>query len=242
MERIDDLQNGLKIIQDDTAFCFGTDAVVLSHFLTVKRGARVADLGTGTGIIPLLLSVHSKAEEIVGIEIQPHMADMARRSVALNGLEGKIRIFWGDLKEAPAVFGKSSFDAVVCNPPYGKAGFSLPGGNSSRDIARHEVCCTLADCVFVAAELLRPAGRAAFLCPAFRAAELISLFDQNRLTPKRLRTVHPRLDKKPTVILLEGVKAAREGLAFLPPLELTDGAGGMSKELCEIYQGPQNDQ
>lgn len=237
MERIDDLQNGLKIIQDDAAFCFGTDAVALSHFVTVKRGARVADLGTGTGVIPLLLCAHHAACTVVGVEIQPHMADMAGRSVTLNGLEERIQIVCADLKHAAQRFGKNSFDAVTCNPPYGKAGFTVTGGNQSRDIARHEVCCTLADCVEVAAALLKASGRAAFLCPALRAAELIGLFYRHKLTPKRLRTVHPKAGKKPSVILLEGVKGAREGLDFLPPLVLCKEDGAMTVELERIYAG-----
>ncbi|MGI6151177.1 MAG: tRNA1(Val) (adenine(37)-N6)-methyltransferase [Christensenellales bacterium] len=234
-ERLDDLQNGLKIIQDPSSFCFGSDAVVLSSFCRVKRGAKVCDLGTGNGIIALLLAAHTEAQKIVGIEIQEQAADMARRSVALNGLSDRVEILNMDLKDAADILGRNSFDTVVCNPPYGKAGRSFFHQADARSIARHEILCTLSDCVKTAAALANNGGNVAFVCPGLRVAELFSLFEQHRLSIKRARTVHPAYGAAPSVLLVEGVKGGKSGLAWLPPLFLTDGAGNMTKECKEAY-------
>lgn len=147
-ERIDNLErNGYQIIQDAKRFCFGMDAVLLSGFARVKDGARVLDLGTGTGIIPILLEAKTGAAHLTGLEIQPDSADMARRSVKLNGLENKIDIVTGDLKEAGSLFDAASFDVVISNPPYmiGQHGITNP--EDAKAIARHEVLCTLRDVI-----------------------------------------------------------------------------------------------
>lgn len=234
-ERLDDLQNGQKIIQDPSCFCFGSDAVVLSSFCRVKKGARVCDLGTGNGIIALLLAAHTEAESIVGIEIQERAADMARRSVALNGLTRRVNILNMDLKDAVSVFGRNSFDTVVCNPPYGKTGRSFFHQPDARSIARHEILCTLADCVEAAAALANNGGNVCFVCPGLRAAELFSLFEANRLAVKRIRTVHPTYGAAPSVLLVEGVKGGKPGTEWLPPLFLTDNAGNMTDECKKAY-------
>ena len=158
-ERIDDLErNGYRIIQDPERFCFGMDAVLLSGFARVKDGASVLDLGTGTGIIPLLLEAKTGAAHLTGLEIQPDSADMARRSVALNGLETKIDIVTGDIKEAGSLFDAASFDVITCNPPYmiGKHGIANP--QDAKAIARHEILCTLEDVISQTARLLKPGG------------------------------------------------------------------------------------
>ena len=147
-ERIDDLQrNGYKIIQNSEKFCFGMDAVLLSDFAKVKTGASVLDLGTGTGIIPILMEAKSKAEHFTALEIQEESADMARRSVCLNHLENKIEIVTGDIKEAGSIFKAASFDVITCNPPYmiGQHGITNP--DAPKAIARHEIACTLSDVV-----------------------------------------------------------------------------------------------
>lgn len=234
-ERMDDLQNGYKIIQNPSLFCFGSDAVVLSSFCRVKKGAKVCDLGTGNGIIALLLAAHTEAERIVGVEIQEQVANMARRSAALNHLSGRIEILNLDLKDAPQVIGKNSFDLVVCNPPYGKAGRSFFASPDPRSIARHEILCTLSDCVSSASALVKNGGSVCFVCPALRIAELFSLFEQHRLAVKRARTVHPRYGAPPSVLLIEGVKGGKAGMTWLSPLFLADQEGNMTPECREAY-------
>lgn len=223
-ERLDDLQNGLFIIQDPSAFCFGSDAVALAAFARIPRGGTVADLGAGNGIIALLLAAHTGASKIVGIEIQEDAADMAKRSVLHNGLSDRVAILAMDLKDAPARLGRRSFDAIVCNPPYGKAGKSFFGEPDARAIARHEILCTLSDCVVSASALLKDGGKTCFACPPLRAAELFALYEKSRLSPKRAQFVHPAFGAPPTVLLIEGVKNGRPGMDWLAPLYLLDGA------------------
>ena len=234
-ERLDDLSNGLFIIQDTKGFCFGSDAVVLSSFCRVKRGGRIADLCSGNGIIALLLSAHTDAKKIVGIEIQEGAVELARRSAAYNGLTDRVEFLHLDLKDAPASLGGSSFDTVVCNPPYGKAGRSFFEEVSSRAIARHEILCTLADCVACAAALANNGGRVCFVCPGLRVGELFSLYERHRLTPKRAQTVHPSYGAPPSILLVEGIKGGKPGLEWLPPLYLRDSEGNMTQECKRAY-------
>ena len=146
-ERVDELQrNGYRIIQDPGRFCFGMDAVLLSGFARVKPGERALDLGTGTGIIPILLEARTQGESFTGLEIQEESADMARRSVSMNGLEDRIHIVTGDIKEAAQIFGAASYHVVTCNPPYMTANHGLRNPKEHLAIARHEVLCTLEDC------------------------------------------------------------------------------------------------
>ena len=159
-ERLDDLQlDGLKILQNPAGFCFGMDAVLLSHFVRLKEGERMLDLGTGTGVIPLLLSGKTRNTHFTGLEIQKESADMARRSVLLNHQEDRITIIEGDLRKADGIFPAASFDAITCNPPYMAAGKGLVNPESQRAIARHEILCTLQDVVSAAAYLLKDGGR-----------------------------------------------------------------------------------
>ena len=159
-ERLDDLQrNNYKIIQKPKRFCFGMDAVLLSGFAQVKKGETAADLGTGTGIIPILLEAKTQGRHFAGLEIQPEMAEMAQRSVALNRLEDKISIVQGDIKEASALLGRASFDVVTCNPPYMNENHGLKNPEEPKAIARHEILCTFKDVARETACLLRPGGR-----------------------------------------------------------------------------------
>ena len=159
-ERIDDLQrNGYGIIQNTGAFCFGMDAVLLSGFASVKPGETVLDLGTGTGIIPILLEAKSEGRHFTGLEIQEEMADMARRSVAYNHLKEKVDIVTGDIKEAGQIFALASFDVITSNPPYMNDAHGLKNPDLPKAIARHEVLCTLDDVAAAAAKLLKPGGR-----------------------------------------------------------------------------------
>jgi len=234
-ERIDDLiTQDLKIIQSAQAFRFGTDAVLLANFATVRKGDKVMDLGTGGGVIPLLLAVKTKAREIWALEIQEELADMARRSVALNKLEEKIKIIRGDLCEIRSQFTAGSFQAVLSNPPYYPLGKHL-NPNIMVAVAKHELKATLEDVVKGAAFLVNTNGRAAFVHRPYRLVDLLTMMRQNNLEPKRLRLVHPHQDTAPSLVLVEGLKRGKPGLDVLSPLYIYNEKGEYTKELAEIY-------
>ena len=191
-ERIDDLGiNGYQIIQKEQGFCFGMDAVLLSDFAQVKNGGRVLDLGTGTGILPILMEAKTKAVHLTGLEIQPEMAEMAARSVKLNHLEDKIEIVEGDIKEASAIFSHDSFDTITSNPPYMIGQHGLTNPEAPKAIARHEVLCTFEDIAAQTARLLAPGGSFYLVHRPFRLAELIVTLSKYKLEPKRMQLVYP---------------------------------------------------
>ncbi|MGI5840061.1 MAG: tRNA1(Val) (adenine(37)-N6)-methyltransferase [bacterium] len=237
-ERIDCLiDERLKIIQNPQTFRFSADAVLLARFVTVKPGDIVCDLGTGTGVIPLLLSQRTRAAKLYGLEIQAGMADMARRSVIINGLTDRISIDTGDLREAVARYGSSRFDAVVSNPPYYAACFGRLNASDALTLARHEVACTLEDVVKAAARITKSRGRAAFIHKPHRLVDLIVLLRANRLEPKRLQVVYARPGRKPAFVLVEAVKDGGAELAILNPLYIYDADGEYTLELRDIYFG-----
>ena len=183
-ERVDDLQrNGYRIIQRTDGFCFGMDAVLLSGFAMVKKGERALDLGTGTGIIPILLEAKTEGEHFSALEIQREVADMARRSVSLNGLEEKIQIVEGDIREASQIFGAASFDVVTSNPPYMNDAHGLKNPDLPKAIARHEVLCTLDDVVREASRVLKTGGRFYMVHRPHRLAEIITVLRGYKLGP-----------------------------------------------------------
>ena len=235
-ERIDDLQrNGYRIIQDSDRFCFGMDAVLLSGFATAKKGDKVLDLGTGTGIIPILMEAKTEAEHLTGLEIQPESADMAERSVKLNHLEDKISIVTGDIKEAQTLFPKASFQVVTSNPPYmiGQHGLVNPHGEKA--IARHEILCTLEDVVENAAALLVPGGHFYMVHRPFRLAEIITTLTKHRLEPKRMQLVHPYIDKEPKMVLIEAVRGGKSRMQVEKPLIVYEKPGVYTKEIYDVY-------
>lgn len=235
-ERIDDLErNGLKIIQDPGRFCFGMDAVLLSGFVAVKDGARVLDMGTGTGIIPILLSAKTKASEIKALEIQAESADMAARSVRLNNLQNKIEIVQGDIKEASKLFTKASFDAVTCNPPYMIGQHGLKNPDSAMAIARHEVMCTFDDVARSAAEVLKPGGSFFLVHRPFRLAEIIVTLTKYKLEPKRMQLVYPFSDKEPNMVLIEAVRGGKSRMTVEKPLIIYKEPGVYTEDVYEIY-------
>jgi len=235
-ERIDDLQlRGLKIIQRAKDFCFGVDAVLAANFLSVKPGDRVIDLGTGTAIIPLILSAKTKASKIIGIEVQDFMAEISQRSVRLNNLQDKIEIIKGDLKDAPELLGKGAFDCVVSNPPYMNQGGGIINPRDSKAISRFEILCTLADVARTASSLLRSGGRFAMVHRADRIVDVIYYLRQYKLEPKRLRFVHSRPSSIPKLILIESVKDANAQLRYFEPLYIFDSDGNYSEEINRIY-------
>lgn len=235
-ERVDDLQrNGLRIIQSPTAFRFGMDAVLLADFTRLRPHDRVADLGTGTGILPLLLSQKEESVVFDAVELQPDMADMAGRSVRLNGLEERIRVHAMDMRKAYETFGRQSMDAVVCNPPYGKLGGTLRSETSSILLARHETDCTIDDVAASCAALLKNHGRLSIVFPAQRMLELCDALRAHRLEPKRIRVVCAHVDKPPYLVMVEAMKNAKPQLLWQPPLVVYHADGSETEEIKKIY-------
>ena len=235
-ERIDDLQRGgLRVIQRADAFRFGTDAVLLADVAAPRRHDRVCDLGTGTGIIPLLLYARENTISADAVEIQPDMADMAARSMAMNGLNEKIRVLPGDLRSIRTLLPHARYDLVTCNPPYGKAGGTLLNPDASKRLARHEESCAIEDVACAAAWLLQNGGRLCCVFPAARMIELSDAMRKYRMAPKRIRMVHSRVEKAAHLCLMEGMLDARPGLIIEPPLVIYDENNAYTPELRRIY-------
>jgi tRNA1Val (adenine37-N6)-methyltransferase len=236
MERIDDLQrNGYKIIQDPDKFCFGMDAVLLSGFAKVKDGAKVLDMGTGTGIIPILLEAKTNASHISALEIQEESADMARRSVELNGLGDKIDIVTGDIKQAADIFEPSSFDVITCNPPYMIGQHGLTNPDTPKAIARHEILCTLEDVVRNAAKLLKSGGSFYMVHRPFRLVEIINVMTSYKLEPKRMQLVYPYVDKEPNMVLIEGRRGGKPRMTVEKPLIVYKAPNVYTDEIYDVY-------
>lgn len=210
-ERIDDLElNGLKLIQDTKAFCFGIDAVDLANFVTSKNEAIVVDLGCGNGIIPVLLSAKIKYKKIYGIEIQPKVAELARRNITFNNLEDSIEIINEDLKNIVDRLGKASADIVVSNPPYRTSGCGKVNIDDSKAIARHEIACNLEDVIKNASLLLKPLGKFFMVHRPDRLVDIICTMRQYNLEPKNIKFIYDSKDKGATHVLLEGLKGGKK--------------------------------
>ncbi len=235
-ERVDDLQrNGYHIIQKRNGFCFGMDAVLLAGFARVNPGERAIDLGTGTGIIPILLEARYEGEHYTGLEIQEEVAEMARRSVRLNGLEDKVDIALGDIKEASVRFGRAQFDVVTSNPPYMNDAHGLKNPDLPKAIARHEVLCTLDDVVREAAGLLKPGGRFYMVHRPHRLIEIINTLTKYKLEPKRMKLVHPFVDKDANMVLIEAVRGGKSMIKVEAPIVVYKEQGVYTDEIYDIY-------
>ena len=224
-ERVDDLQNGFYVIQNPEKFCFGMDAVLLSGFAKIRNNARVLDMGTGTGIIPILLKSREKGTHFTGLEIQKECADMASRSVAYNGLESAIDIVCGDIKEAAEIFGAASMigEHGLRNPYMAKA------------IARHEVLCTLEDVVSQASRVLKDRGHFFMVHRPFRLAEIFQVMMKYKLEPKRMQLVYPYIDREPNMVLIEACKGGNSRITVERPLIVYEKPGEYTKSILEIY-------
>lgn len=234
-ETIEDLQyKGLKIIQNKDCFCFGMDAILLSDFTRLKRGDRVLDLCTGVGIVPILLSGRNKAKEIIGIELLEYVADMGVRSVALNHLEGKVRIIQGDIKQAHKQT-DGAFDAITVNPPYEKQNKNLQSSNEYLEAARHEVHIKFGDVCKTANRMLKCGGRLSMVHRVARLPELICTLKSHKLEPKRMRLVHPKVEAEPNLVLIEAIKDGKEGLIVEAPLIVRKADGEYTQEIDRIY-------
>ena len=235
-ERVDDLQrNGYRIIQNPERFCFGMDAVLLSSFAKAKPGEKVLDLGTGNGIVPILMEAKTKGEKFFGLEIQEESADLARRSVALNELEEKIEIVTGDMKEAVNIFGAASFHVITMNPPYMTGNHGIVNPGDAKAIARHEITCSLEDMISQASKVLKCKGRFYMVHRPFRLAEIMSLMVKYHLEPKRMRLVYPYVDKEPNMVLIEGLKGGNSRITVEPPLIVYEKLGVYTEELKRMY-------
>lgn len=233
-ERIEDLQNGFHIIQNPAFFAFGTDAVLLAHFAQMKPGEKAADFGTGCGIIPILLCARVPDIRITGIEVQPELCAMARRSVALNNLGAQIGIVCSDIKNAKSIVG-TGLDMVVTNPPYEKADSGKPHASVHVGIAKREMLCTLDDVVESASAALRTGGRLSMIYRTERFAELMETLRKHQLEPKLIQLVAAQADKPPGFVLIEARKGARAGVKLLPQLAIYEADGSYTPPLKKIY-------
>ncbi len=238
--RIDDLQiNNLYIKQDTTAFCFGTDAVLLANFAEPKKNAEILDIGTGNGIIPILLSAKTSAKKITGLEIQHNSAELAKENIELNNLSSLINIIEGDIKDEN-VLPSACFDYITCNPPYKKVGTGLENPKDTLAIARHEIMCTLEDIIKASSRLLKSKGKIALVHKPERTAEIIYTMKKHRIEAKKMLPVYPREGEKPCLILIEGVKDGGAEISILPPLYVYDKNGNYSVNISDLYNKRMN--
>ena len=236
-ERIDDLEfNNLKIIQNEKEFCFGMDAVLLSDFAKdIKQNSKIIDFGTGTGILPILLSGKTENTEIYGIEIQEKMAEMATRSVKLNKLENRIKIVNEDIKNLKNIFENNKFDVVITNPPYKINNTGLKNENEGKLISRHEVKCNLEDIIISAKDMLKDKGVFYMVHRPERIVDICELLRKYKIEPKIIRFVYPKKEKEANLILIKAVKNARKFLKIEKPLIIYEENGEYTEEIFKIY-------
>lgn len=236
-ERIDDLEfKNLKIIQNKNWFCFGIDSVLLSDFAKeIKNNSQVLDLGTGTGIISILLSKKTQAKKIYGIEIQKEVAEMAKRSILLNNLEKEIEIINKDIKQLNEIFDNNSIDAIVTNPPYKKEKSGEKSENLVKLISRHEETASLEEWIQISFKLLKDKGELYMVHRPERLVDIISLLRKNKLEPKILQMVYSNIQKEPKLILIKAVKNAKSFLQVKKPLIIYDEEGNYTEEILKIY-------
>ena len=233
--RIDDLQiNNLKLKQDKNLFCFGTDSVLLANFAEPKKNCQLLDIGTGNGIIPVLLSAKIYAKQIIGLEIQKESAELAKENVKLNNLENIIKIVTGDIN-SPDLFPGASFDYITCNPPYKPVGTGIKNDITPLAIARHEIKCTLKDIIEKSSYLLKSKGKLALVHKPERLAEIIYLMKASGIEPKKLQMVYSRHDTPPCLILIEGVKNGGVELKHLTPIYIYDEEGNYTANISQLY-------
>lgn len=236
-ERIDDLLTyDLKIIQSREVFSFSMDAVLLARFASIPKRGKVIDLCTGNGVIPILLSTRTQAS-IEGVEIQERLADMAIRSVMMNGLQEQVKIRVQDLKEMPLIGEREAYDAVTVNPPYAPVTGSDMKLNIHHAMARHEIGCTLEDVIRTASKLLRNGGKLSMVHRPHRLADIILLMRQYRVEPKRIRFVHPRQHMEANMVLIEGLRGGKPEMRILPPLIVYDEQEQYTPDLKAVYYG-----
>ena len=236
--RLDELwRKGYRILQDPDAFCFGVDAVLLADFATVGKTERVLDLGTGNGILPLLLDARDKGGEITGLELQEEAAGLAAENFALNGAQERLKVCHGDLKNAAALFGRASFDVVVTNPPYHELGRGMVNPENAKSLARHEISCTLEDVLQTAATVLKLHGRFYMVHRPKRLTEILAGMERVGIAPRTLRFVHSHSGDQASLLLVSGMRGGGKELRVAPPLILYGEDGQYTPEVYEIYYG-----
>lgn len=235
-EQLDDLQlKGLEIIQNKNKFKFGTDAVLLSDFAKIKSGGRCIDLGTGTGILPLLISAKYKPMEIIGLEIQPEFCEMAKRSILHNGLSNLIKIVNGDIKNIKKLFVKESFENVISNPPYMKAGSGFQSEDESIAVSRHEIMCAIDDIAEASEYLLKDKGILSMVHRPNRLVDVLSALREHSMEPKTIRFVHPYAGKAPNLFLINAQKNSQPFLKIEDPLIMRTDDGEYTDEIYKMY-------
>jgi tRNA1Val (adenine37-N6)-methyltransferase len=238
-ERIDDLQyKDLKIIQETDGFCFGIDSILISDFAkNIKKNSKVADLGTGTGIIGLLLCKKTNLAEMTGIEIQEDVANMAERSIKLNNLEEKFRIINSNINEifSKKLLEKNVFDVVVMNPPYKEVGTGEINENEKKLISRHEIKANLSDFIKTASGLLKDKGELYIVHKPERMPDIIQKLRENKIEPKELRVVYSNKNSEASLILIKAVKGGKKFLKIDRPLYIYNESGKYSDEIKQIY-------
>lgn len=234
--------NGFKIIQRDDVFRFGMDAVLLADFAKPARHEKTVDLGTGQGIIPILLCAKTKVSSVIGVEIQEKLCDMAQRSVLYNDLSDRIKIINADLKKLDNILEKAYYDLIICNPPYKPLNRGLKSESFEIMAAKHEILCTLADVVKASSALLRFAGRLCLCCRPERLFDIMDTMRRHSIEPKLLRFVHGKINKAPSLLLIEGKKGVNPGLVVQPPLVIYNADQSLTDEVQSIYKGSNTDE
>ena len=236
-EQIDDLEfNNLKIIQKKDGFRFGMDSVLISNFVKIRRkDAMVADLGTGTGIISILVAAKNEVSKIYGFEIQKEIAEMARRSVALNNMVDIVDIKNMDLVGLSKTEFSGRFDVVITNPPYKKSNTGLKNKNESKLISIHEIKCTLSDIIYESSKILKEYGILYMVHRPDRLVDIIDLMRKNRIEPKEIQMVYPNKNEEANLVLIKAVRLGKSYLKVLKPLIVYDQNGNYTKELLEMY-------
>ncbi len=236
-ERIDDLEyKGLKIIQNENYFCFGMDSILLSDFAKeIKKDSTILDIGTGTGIISILLSKKTECKKIYAVEIQKEIADMAKRSIELNDLQNKIEIINDNITNIENLIEKNLIDAIVTNPPYKKKNSGIKNENINKLISRHEITASLDDFISNGSKILKDKGSFYMVNRPERLGEIIILFKKYKIEPKKLRMVYPKINSKPNLVLIKGIKNAGEFLDIEKPLIVYNEDNSYTDEILEIY-------
>ena len=235
-ERIDDLcRDNLKLIQNTEVFCFGMDAVLLSTFASARKTDKVLDLGTGNGVIPILMQAKNPGGMYTGLEIQDISYDLAVRNVKMNNLLDHVNMVQGDIKEASRIFGGASFNVVTSNPPYMNENHGIVNPDSAKAIARHELLCSLEDVIREASKCLKVKGHMYMVHRPSRLADIFAAMNSNHLEPKRMRMVYPHADKPANMVLIEAVKGGRSQLKVEKPLIVYNADGSYTGELLEMY-------
>lgn len=242
-ERIDDLQyKNLKIIQNKNGFCFGIDSVLLSDFAkNIKNNSSVLDLGTGTGIIPILLCGKTKLKKIIGVEVQEDVANMAKRSSQLNNLEDRFEVVNKNVIELTNIYEKNSFDVIVTNPPYKKENSGIKNEDKSKLISRHEVLANLEDFLNISSQLLKDKGEFYMVHRPERLSEIFYYMSKYKIEPKEIRMVYSNKNVAPKMVLIKGVKNAKPFLKFRENLYIYDEKGNYTEEIYKIYGKEVND-